>query len=222
MKKFILPIGLSFFLFACGGEEETNQEKPENKSEESVKEDAAAVQESCTYSYNNDATEVSWIAFKLADKQAVNGDFLKFEISGISDAASVPELINSLEGTANLQSVSTNDTLRDWKIEHFFFGNMTDSTLASARVENASYTSADLVLTLNGVEKTIPAQITYKEGELSLECEINVMDFNAQKSHAAINEACEEKHRGNGDEAVTWPDVKIVITTILDINCDPA
>jgi hypothetical protein len=221
MKKFILPIGLSFFLFACGGEEETSQEKSDSNKDENIKEDAAA-QEACTYSYNNAATEVSWIAFKLADKQAVNGDFLKFDITGTANAASVPELINSLTGTANLQSVSTNDTLRDWKIEHFFFGNMTDSTIATARVVNASYTSADLILTLNGVEKTIPSQITYKEGELSLECEINVMDFNAQEAHSAINKACEEKHKGNGDEAVTWPDVKIVITTVLDVNCDPS
>lgn len=218
MKKIILPFGLSLLLLSCSSKDEKSDagEEKDTSSNEEV------IQETCTYSYNPESTEVSWIAFKLADKQAVNGSFLTFDIQGATEAASVTDLLNSLNGSVSLQSVSTNDTLRDWKIEHFFFGMMSDTLQAKARIENASYTSADFILSLNGVEKSIPAKVNYSSGELSLECEINIMDFNAQKSHEAINKACEEKHKGNGDEAVTWPEVKILISTTLDIDCQEA
>jgi hypothetical protein len=52
----------------------------------------------------------------------------------------------------------------------------------------------------------------FKETSLTLSGNINVPDWGAQPSLDSLNVVCEEKHRGEGTESVTWPDVNISAT----------
>ena len=77
MKKIYLPIVAAMFLASCGG-----NEKP---AEQAVEQPEIQPKEVCTYSYNEESTEVLWVAYKYTDKVGVKGVFDSIMVEGFSE-----------------------------------------------------------------------------------------------------------------------------------------
>lgn len=211
---------LAAFTFACSGGEEKSTATPSDA------ETAPAQEVVCDYSYTDADVEVLWVAYKYTEKTGVKGEFEQVEVTG---GGTGPSPADALMGaTINIATASSNsgDATRDPKIQESFFGGLTDGeTLSGVITEATGDANGGMVradLTMNGV--TNSAEGTYEmDGEtVELKFEINVGDWSAMDALNALNEVCEDLHKGADGQSILWPDVTVFVTTKLAKNCPEA
>ena len=223
--KLLSFIFLLTILVSCGendtdSSENNNSEKPSEKVE-NIK--------SCTYSFVSSSTEIRWTAYKFKSKSPVPGTFNSVSFSGKTEGDSPEEIIKSITGVVTTETVYSADTSRDRKLKDYFFHQMKDSAMIRANIielnekgrsGEAIEGSCIIEITMNGETRQVGGTYSIHGVKVEIIADISIDTWNAQNALAAINKACEEKHTAEGDtESVTWPDVKIVITTELEKNC---
>lgn len=224
---YTLPFFAASFLISCGAEESSTESTDENATTEEttdeVGKDSPAVSSS-TYSIDPSTVEVKWTAFKLAEKVGVNGKFTEFALSGHTDnAVSITEMMTGTAITIAVASTNTDDEARDGKIVASFFGTMlnTENIVATITSMNGEEEGTAMVeITMNDTPFTQEMNWLYRSdlGAFIIKGSINVPDWNAQSALDALNVVCEEKHKGTGDEAITWPDVEVSANVKVIVN----
>ncbi len=219
-KRNLLPlVAAAAFLMSCGGgnTETTQAEQPEAAAQPEEK------AEVCTYTYNNEGTEILWVAYKYTERTGVNGVFDSFEVSGVNEGSTPAEVLQNASFNITTGSVNSGDATRDPKIRETFFGSMTNGDVLTGTVASISGDdqSGEVVfnLSMNGVEQ--PVNGTYKmEGEkLEVEAKMNVETWSAMPAIQALNKVCEDLHKGADGKSILWPDVSLFISTTLNKNC---
>lgn len=219
MKKiiYILPFFAATFLISCGNETETSEV---SKGHEDV--DTVAIVQVTKYSIDPSTVAVKWTAFKLAEKVGVNGEFGGFSVSGYQDnATTIAEMMMGAEITLEVASTKTGDEARDAKIIASFFGTMVNTTNISAKINSISGDEsgiANVSITMNDMTVDQDLEWMYKADikTFLLKGVLNVPDWGAQNALDALNKVCEEKHKGEGDKAITWPDVEVVASVLVN------
>ncbi len=175
----------------------------------------------CEFVYDSPATKLQWTAFKFTEKTGVNGTFSEFKVDGMETKKSIVEAVQNVKFSIDGSKVFTSVRERDAKIAESFFGTMEGGISGYFKnIVGTDSGTADLFLTMNGVEKKVPAQFTIKnQKELELKASINVEDWNAADSIKALNKVCSEQHTGKNKESKLWPDVNIVVTTTFKTKC---
>ena len=222
MKRFILPVvlGSALIFAACGSEEEETEESSEEAVE--VKE-TEEVEEVCTYAFNAENTEIKWIAFKHGTKAPVPGIFEKVEFEGNMEGETAFDIMFGMRAKISTESVYSGDADRDPKlVEHFFLKMASGETISASITDvNESTSECKIEIEMNENVHEVMGQYTITDNVIEIKASINMFDWGAEEAHASINKACEEKHTGPDDsEAVTWPDVDLVITSTLDKVCE--
>jgi hypothetical protein len=219
-NKIFVGIAMCSLFISCNSEAESkdgdNTQEGSNQSE--------TVIEEVTYSLLPETAEVKWIGYKLAEKVGVNGAFKNFSLTGYSNnAASIKDLMIGSEITIEVASTKTGDEARDGKIVNSFFGTMaaTENIVAeliSLSGEDAGTAVVKIVMNGLAVEKELNWSYTKDNSTFLLNGNINVPDWDAQAALDALNLVCEEKHRGDGDVAVTWADVDVSAFVLIEEN----
>mgnify|MGYP001334220064 CR=1 FL=1 len=75
-------------------------------------------------------------------------------------------------------------------------------------------------LTLNNVSKDLSLNYTTSGDSISINGELNILDFNGSKALASINKACEALHTGADGISKTWAEVNLYITSVLKETCE--
>lgn len=219
MKKIIVKISVLsslLFMFSCGTEP-TEQSQEDSTTE--LSEDKAA-DENCTYSYAQENTTVSWIAFKTTKKIGVGGDFLNFNIEGTSESSDPLEVVKGASISIPVSSVETKDEGRNAKIVAFFFGTFTDTENLEGVVKEVSEDgSGILTLTMNGIANDIPVKFELEGSKININTTIDLNNWDGQAAIDMLNEKCEGKHTGDDGITKLWPEVEINITSELVKNC---
>ncbi|MFT5600607.1 MAG: hypothetical protein ACI8Q1_000030 [Parvicella sp.] len=210
-KNWIYSIALPvLFLVSCGGAEDANEVKKEAPG--ATPETSQTVP---TYSAVEGTEVIKWTGFKLAEKVGVDGKFETFEVSGYNqEAVTISELMKEVTISMDITSVKTGDESRDGKVIKSFFGTMDESSVLKAKVLTFNEDgTATIAINMNNqiIERAMTWEL-YKETSLTLSGNINVPDWGAQPSLDSLNVVCEAKHKGEGDLAITWPDVDISAT----------
>jgi hypothetical protein len=219
-KSILTGLTLSLVMASCG-EAETTSEDPK-KGNESTEPGKLAAQEETTFSLLPETAEVKWIGFKLAEKVGVNGAFTDFSLTGYNnEAASISELMVGTEISVKVASTKTGDEVRDGKLVSSFFGTMQDSEFIVATLKGLTGETegkATVAIKMNGqeIEKELDWSYTKDNFTFLIHGNINVPDWNAQPALDALNVVCEEKHKGEGDVSVTWPDVDVSAFVLID------
>lgn len=217
MKKKLLKISLITLLAAlssCGSGDKTTSENVE-------KEALDTVEEKCIYSYNNENTNVSWVAFKTTKKIGVGGEFLNFTIEGTQEGESPLDVVKGASISIPVNSVETKDEGRNKKIVDFFFGTFTDTeTLTGIVKEVLEDGSGVLSLTMNGIENDIPVKFDIEGANLNISTTIDLNNWDGQAAIDKLNKECEGLHKGEDGITKLWPDVEIKITTELKTVCE--
>jgi hypothetical protein len=215
MKKTFIKISVLssiLFMFSCGGD------TTESAKEEVV--EAAAVDESCTYSYSAENTQVSWVAFKTTKKIGVGGDFLNFTIEGTNETSTPLEVVKGASISIPVSSVETKDEGRNAKIVEFFFGAFTDTETLTGTVKEVSEDgSGILTLKMNGIENDVPVQVAVEGAKINITTTIDLNNWDGQAAIDMLNEKCEGKHTGDDGITKLWPEVEINISTELLKDC---
>ncbi len=73
-----------------------------------------------------------------------------------------------------------------------------------------------LTLTMNDVTNDVPVEVLIEGTKVEFTTTINLENWQAQTAVEALNEECGDLHAGSDGVSFLSPDVKIVITSILD------
>ncbi|MBI3134839.1 MAG: YceI family protein [Bacteroidetes bacterium] len=207
MKKSIYYFGLlGFALASCGGGE----------SESTVAADTAEV---CTYSYDSSSTELTWTAFKLTEKIAVNGTFNEINVTAKDSASDMFAVLTGATFDIPVASVNSQDPVRDGKVKNSFFGNMVETASITGTVNSLSASGASIAITMNGVTKDYNGEVTVDGETITVTTTVDIVDFNAQTSLDSLSVVCAEKHTGPDGVNKFWSTVDVAVKTTLVKTC---
>lgn len=220
MKRINLLLFASSILFftACGSnspkEDEPTDTAPVERATEMV----------CTYGFDAASTKITWTAFKTSSRVAVGGGFDEFLIDGTASSSSESAVFENASFTIPTASVNSSNPDRDMKIGEFFFGPMVGADTISGGIKKISEAAdnkgaAILTITMNGVSKDVNATYTLFGTELTMKASINVLNWSADASIAALNEACDLLHTGEDGTSKLWSEVDIQVYTNLTKDC---
>jgi polyisoprenoid-binding protein YceI len=157
MRKLFLvvcTICLSISFTSC------KSDKKEVKTSESYKNTA--------FSIENASSEINFTAYKFTEKKGVGGQFRQVDITAGGSGNTIKEAINNAEFSIPVSSLFTKDSSRDYKIQKFFFGVMSDTKLLSGKllIENDSIGAA--LIKMNGISETIPFNYTSTDNPIAM------------------------------------------------------
>lgn len=196
MKKllnFSLILSLTFFVISC-----EKEKKASEKSDASV-----------AYTIDAKNSSLQWTAFKTSDKVPVKGTFKEIKIIKSTDGSSAANALQGLEFEIPVSSIFSKDTIRDGKLNTFFF-NVMENTLSlkgSFKIEGED--KGALSLTMNGLTKDLPFTYEMSKDTIVINATMDLNNWQAQTALESLNQACLELHRGPDGISKTWDEVMI-------------
>src|SRR5690606_20567255 len=145
----------------------------------------------------------------------VPGTFDKITWTQNRKAASLKELIESIEFRVDVSSVNSKDKGRDATLSTKFFAMMKDKNVIKGEVKSFALDkkSSTAALTMNGVTKEVPFSVTAQDTTLTWTSNIDLTDqFQMAKAVASLAEACKALHIGKDGKSVTWDEVGLTVT----------
>ena len=209
MKKLIV-ISTLILLFNC--KESDFDESPSTKP--FIK--AETVEEA--YKYTLGDIIIKWTAFKHSAKAQVGGAFKSSEVEGFTESQDLSTAVSGVTFKIPVNSTSTNDTVRDYKIVNSFFKTMVNTEFITGKIISLNNNgSGFLAINMNNteVEKKFKWEMDQATKEIYIKTSIDVLNWGAQSSLDALNEVCLEQHTGPDGKNVLWPNVDI--TVIVDL-----
>ncbi len=175
----------------------------------------------CTYTYDATDTKLEWTAYKFTKKVGVKGTFTGVRTVGTVPGRSPVEVFQKLEFSIPIASLDSKAPDRDQKIRSAFFGTMKATQELTGRVLRMSPDgTATLSLSLNGQTREVPAKFRLSEdGLFSADLAIDVTEWGAGPSVAALNKICQALHTGEDGKSKLWPNVDISVSTRLNKAC---
>lgn len=197
----MLPIGL--IISSCGSNETKEKE----------------VKETCTFQLDNSADSVKWTAFKFNEKAPVKGTFNNFEVTGISEAKSSKELIESLNIKIGTPSVETANPERNEKISKHFFETIATPEITGSVKKLINENEAEIEITMNGKAQIVKGNYTLSDDLFTFQATIDVLKWDAGKGLEALNKICYDLHKGTDGVSKLWSEVEISFSAPIIKNC---
>lgn len=182
-----------------------NTETSEVKSQEKI------------YLLNTDSIALQWTAYKTTQRIGVSGSFDSISINSEKTSGTIIELLTNTKIKISTASVNSNNEIRDPKIVAFFFGKFAVPNEILANVDSANAEKAYISITMNGVTKPVEANYTVKDNILEIIANVNTPDWNAEAGLAALNNECEDLHKGKDGISKLWPEVSVAIRCPLEL-----
>lgn len=181
--------------------------------------DAKTEEQTCTYSYDNKQSSLEWTAYKFTNNTPVKGTFNEINVSTVSDAANVEELLSSLGFTIPVNSLETQDELKNNNIITAFFQFM-GTELLKGQVVSVKDNQLTFEVTLNNIKEKVAGTYELNGDVLSFHGKMNLNLFKAGEGIKSLNARCGDNHKGE-DGVVTVSDtVDIHFTTRLVKSCN--
>ncbi|RUA08516.1 MAG: hypothetical protein DSY82_06940 [Flavobacteriia bacterium] len=203
MKKSILFLFLTLLIsiYSCKKEEK----KVENK-------DAGT---KAMYTVLSKDVKINWTGYKTTEKIPVKGTFKEVEILNAKAAESPEKAINNLKFKIPVASIFSKDSIRDYKLVNFLFGNMKNTLSIQGKITLDENNKGTATLSLNGLEKEVPVTYTLTGDNIHINTSIDLNNWQAQAAVKALNDVCSEKHKSKDGISKTWSDVGIDVDVKL-------
>ncbi len=214
-KNIFGALALAALLASCGGEvkQETTTEV------ELPKEEAAEV---CMYSFQ-DSAEVMWIAYKYTEKTGVKGVFEDVSVTNTGTGASISDVLMYATIQINTASSNSGDPTRDPKIKDTFFGALIDGQTIAGEITSVtgdnSFGHLEAIISMNGQTHPVLGEYSLKNSAFELKFELSVDTWSASDALNALNEVCEDLHKGADGKSILWPDVTVYVNTVIEADC---
>lgn len=213
MKKIFFFAASLFLLSACNNGGNTTQNEAETL-------ESSELQNNCSYTFDSENTKLTWTAYKFTEKVGVSGTFNSYTIGQTNEAEDLASVFSNAEFEIFTESINSNDEGRDYKIKQYFFGSLASSEVLKGKLISLNDDgTASILLRMNEVEKEVDAQYTIEENTITLSAVLDVENFNAASGIKALNQVCDELHKGSDGISKLWPEVKIEITSTVKKNC---
>lgn len=174
------------------------------------KEEQSSSQEKTTLHYQvvGENSMVKWIAYKTTEKMPVKGEFKSIKITKSKSAPTINDAIDGVQFSIPVSSLFTNEPTRDSKLKEFFFGVMDNTEFISGEF-SITDTQSSVSITMNGVTKAIPIDLTIEGQTASFSTTIDLNDWNLKDAVESINKACYDLHKGPDGVSKTWEEAEI-------------
>ncbi len=156
-----------------------------------------------------DGSSVQWTAYKTSDRVAVKGTFKEVRIADKVQGTDARGALDGLGFEIPVSSIMTNDTIRDGKLQKFFFAVMENSLTLKGKFKVESEGSGSLDLSMNGMSRELPFTYQMDQDTIKLEASMDLNNWGAQTALESLNEACKELHTGPDGVSKTWNDVSL-------------
>lgn len=159
---------------------------------------------------NEAQSSVQWTAYKTTDKVPVKGTFKEIKILNMNEeGATAAASLQGLEFEIPVSSIFSNDTIRDAKLNTFFFAIMknTLSLKGVFSVENES--KGNLALTMNGITKDLPFSYEMSQDTILIDTKMDLNNWQTENALETLHQACLELHTGADGVSKTWDEVAI-------------
>jgi polyisoprenoid-binding protein YceI len=196
MKKplhFSLLLSFALLIISCGKEKKVS--------------DTSAP--SVTYSIDAEHSKVQWTAYKTTAKVPVKGTFKEIKINKSIEGASASAALEGLEFEIPVSSIFSKDTIRDAKLNTFFFAVMENTLNLKGSFKIDSENSGTLALTMNGLTKELPFDYEMSQDTILINAPMDLNNWQAQAALESLNQACLELHTGPDGVSKTWNEVLI-------------
>ncbi|MDW5288199.1 YceI family protein [Formosa sp. PL04] len=176
------------------------------------------IEETARFVIKPEGTTVNWTAYKTTAKTPVSGVFTTLDFEPHT-GSSAQEALNGVKFSIPVSSIFSKDSLRDTKLQTFFFDVMADTKFLKGTLKTTSATEAIATITMNGETHDLPLTYTTTEDRrISLNGVMLLKDWNALDALATLHKACEVLHTGTDGVSKTWDEVAINIDTYLREN----
>lgn len=167
------------------------------------------------YTVMADSTKINWTAYKTTAKVPVKGQFSKITIENSKKDSTVLGALNGLKFKIPVNSLFTNDTLRDGKLKKFFFGSMENTSMINGTVHMNNENTSTVELTMNGITRELPIAYIVTDNKVSIIGNMELDNWQAKAALEALNVVCKDLHTGDDGISKTWSDVKIEVIAVL-------
>ncbi len=208
MKTLFIALFSAVILISCGG-----------KTKEETKESTEAVKETCTYSYAADSTTLKWTAYKFTKRAGVSGTFNHIAVNNTKDADNAFDVLVGADFSIHTPSVNSGNAERDPKLVKFFFEQLADTEMIKGKIVSVNGEDAVVTIIMNGKSVDVVGKVTVEGNKVSLSTSVDMADFEGLDAIASLNEVCSAKHTDEDGESKLWPDVDIVVSTVLKKDC---
>jgi len=198
MKKILYLSFVTILLFtiSCKKEKQTNPEKSVD-----VK----------NYIVDTKNSVVNWTAYKTTEKIPVKGIFKEVKINSAKPASNPSEVIDGLEFEIPVNSIFSNDSIRDFKLVNYFFGIMKNTLKLKGKINASENGKGTINLTMNGLSEEMPFTYQIQDQTIDIKAIMNIDNWQAQAAIEALNKVCNEKHKAADGISKTWSEVAINI-----------
>ena len=208
MKNLFVIIQLFFFVSCSAPVKSESINEPEEKQ----------LTEKQDYVYTLGEVLIKWTAFKHTAKAQVGGAFKSAVVKGFTESTNLNTAVSGVTFEIPVNSTSTNDTIRDYKIVNSFFKTMVNTDNITGKIISVDNNGTGLLaINMNNVEvqKSFSWEMDQTTKEIYIKTAIDVLNWGAQSSLDALNEVCLEQHTGPDGKNILWPNVDITI--IVDL-----
>lgn len=167
------------------------------------------------YTVMADSTKINWTAYKTTAKVPVKGQFSEITIENAKKDSTVLGALNGLKFKIPVNSLFTNDTLRDGKLKKFFFGSMQNTSVIKGTVQMNKENTSTVELTMNGITRELPIAYIITDNKVSIVGNMELDNWQAKAALEALNVVCKDLHAGDDGISKTWSDVKIEVIAVL-------
>lgn len=210
ISKLLMLSLLSASLFVACSTSTTSTE--ESSGEETVK-------EACVYSYIADSTSLKWTAYKFAKKVGVSGTFNQITLNNAKGAETPMEVLIGADFSIETTSVNSGNLERDPKLVAHFFNKLVSTETITGKINSVNEDEAVVSITMNENTVDVVGKVTLEGEKISLEVSIDMSDFDGLDAIVSLNEVCSAKHTDEDGESKLWPEVSIVVSTVLKKEC---
>ncbi len=196
MKKIlnlslILIISISFF--ACE-KEKKQEEKPVVES---------------TYSIDATQSTVQWTAYKTTDKLPVKGTFNEINIKNSNSGSTAVASLEGLEFEIPVSSIYSKDSIRDGKLNKFFFAVMENTLSLKGTFSVKDDSNGQIEISMNGLTKELPFTYEMSKDTIVISATMDLNNWQTENAIESLHQACLELHTGPDGISKTWDEVGI-------------
>ena len=168
------------------------------------------------YTVLADSTIISWTAYKTTAKVPVKGQFSELIIENAKKDSTMLGALNGLKFKIPVNSLFTNDTLRDGKLKKFFFGSMQNTNFIKGVLHMNNENTSMVELTMNGITRELPIAYIVTDQKVTIVGNMELDNWQAKAALEALNLVCKDLHTGDDGISKTWSDVKIEVIIVLN------
>lgn len=154
-------------------------------------------------------SSMEWTAYKTSDKVPVKGTFNEVKIVSSNPGDDAAGALSDLGFEIPVNSIFTNDSIRDGKLQKFFFEVMENSMTLKGKFNVKTENSGNLEISMNGLSKTLPFNYEVAQDTIHVNATMDLNDWGAQAALESLNEACKVLHTGSDGVSKTWNDVAL-------------